>query len=134
MGTVTTWFIHPACLFRKLRLLFGRSRMNGDVHVRFWIRGVKLVTVLRLKHYRILELKKAPRVWLFACDVFLLVFVLNHRVNKGPCICFSKIHGQLVYTCGLNSVSKKLKKAIPIALRLVINGLKLGIKVRRLAK
>lgn len=48
-------------LLCKLRVLTGRSRMNGDVHVRFWTRGVRLVTVPRLDHYRILELKKVPR-------------------------------------------------------------------------
>nr|WAK85041.1 hypothetical proteine [Amicula sp. isolate GU52X-4 cfCalB7] len=38
------------------KLLPGSSRMKEDFHVRFWTRGVRLVTVPRLNHYHILEL------------------------------------------------------------------------------
>lgn len=55
-------FIQPINLISKLRLLLGRSRVSGDAHARFWTRGVRLVTVPRLEHYRILELQVVPRV------------------------------------------------------------------------
>ena len=59
---VMTRFIQPINLISKLRLLLGRSRMSGDVHVRFWTKGVRLVTVPRLEHRCILEVQKLPRV------------------------------------------------------------------------
>lgn len=49
--------------------------MSREVHVRFWTRGVRLVTVPRLEHQCILERKVVPRVCLFECDVFLSEFV-----------------------------------------------------------
>ena len=75
MVIVMIKFIQPINLISKLRLLLGRSRVSGDAHARFWTRGVRLATVPRLEHHRILELQKVPRVWLFACDVFLSEFV-----------------------------------------------------------